>query len=51
MWLIASLWMHMDEASGRVRWLNAFDVFLLVRVRMKGTQRVTWFMQSMGDVA
>ena len=51
MWLIASLRKHANETSDRMWWLNAFDVvFLLVRV-MGGTQRVMWFMQSIGGVA
>ena len=38
-----------DEASDGMHWLDAVDVvFLLVRVRMKGKQQVTWFMLSVG---
>ena len=36
--VVDSVFMHADEVSGRMQWLNEFDVvFLLVRVRMKGT--------------
>ena len=48
---MVSVQMRVDEASGRVCWLDvAYVVFLLDRVRMKGTWQVTWFMLSMGGV-
>ena len=49
---MASVQMCMDEASGRVHWLDvAYVVFLLDRVRMKGTWCVMWFMLSVGGMA
>ena len=50
--LMTSLQTCVDEVSGRMHWLNAVDVvFLLVRVRMKGTWQVMWFMLSIGGMA
>ena len=47
-----SWWKHMGEVSGRMWWLDAVDVvFLLVRIRMKGTWQAMQFMQSVGGMA